>query len=158
MEVETTADLFAQYQAQFNEWFNSIKDQLTGDLAVRLQLEFDELNSNVEDYYSNTQEQISSYNQTAQSQINTATGLVTDYVDKDYVIEEQDFNFTNKVCTISDSKVTANSLIDVYFTAATISVAEEAQIYVDSSAGRITLTATNTPTGTIRGMIRVRVR
>lgn len=42
MEVETTQDLFAQYNAMFNEWFNGIKNQLSGDLAVRLQLEFDE--------------------------------------------------------------------------------------------------------------------
>ena len=118
MEEETTADLFAQYQAQFNAWFDSIKDQLTGDLAVRLQLEFDQLN----------------------------------------VIAEQAFVFTNRVCQISDSKVTANSLIDVYFTAETIGAAEEAQIYVDSSAGTITLTATQQPSSAIRGSIRVRVR
>ena len=187
MEVETTADLFAQYQAQFDEWFDDIKDQLTGDLAVRLQLEFNELNGNVEQYYSDTQSQIESYEQQIETQISsyqsnirsqisgyntnysntlsqtrqaaqTAQQQVTDYVDKDYVIAEQTFTFVNKVCTISDSKVTANSLIDVYFTAATIGVAEEAQIYVDSSAGQITLTALNTPTGTIRGTIRVRVR
>lgn len=198
MEVETTADLFAQYQSQFNDWFDDIKDQLVGDLAVRLQLEFDELNSNVDAYYENTgtqieqyeeqiSEQISGYQSNTQSQISgyqnnvssqisgyntnyqqtltaaqtaaqTAQSQVTNYVDKDYVIAEQAFTFTNKVCTINDAKVTANSLIDVYFTAETIGVAEEAQIYVDSSAGRITLTALNTPTGTIRGMIRVRVR
>lgn len=176
MEVETTADLFAQYQAQFNEWFDDIKDQLVGDLAVRLQLEFDELNGNVTTYYNNTQSaisgyesnissQISGYNSNYQSTLNqtrqaaqTAQQQVTDYVDKDYVISEQEFVFTNKACAISDSNVTANSLIDVYFTAATIGVAEEAQIYVDSSAGQITLTAANTPSGTIRGMIRVRVR
>ena len=176
MEVETTADLFAQYQAQFNSWFNDIKDQLTGDLAVRLQLEFDELNENVGQYQSDTGDaiqayeqqiatQISGYNTNYQSILNqtrnaaqTAQQQVTDYVDKDYVIAEQEFVFTNKVCTINDSKVTANSLIDVYFTAATIGAAEEAQIYVDSSAEKITLTALNTPSGIIRGTIRVRVR
>lgn len=165
MEVETTADLFAQYQAQFDEWFDDVKDQLTGDLAIRLQLEFEELNQNVEDYYDNTQEQIDAYNsnynvvlsQTRQA-AQTAQQQVADYVDKDYVIAEQDFVFVNNVCTINDQKVTANSLIDVYFTAATIGIAEEAQIYVDSGVGTITLTALHTPTGTIRGAIRVRVR
>ena len=176
MEVETTADLFAQYQAQFNAWFDSIKNQLTGDLAVRLQLEFDELNDNVDEYYANTQQSITNYQNQIASQISgynasyqqtlaatqaaaqTAQSQVTNYVDKDYVRAEQTFTFVNKVCTINDSKVTANSLIDVYFTADTIDVAEEAQIHVDSGAGTITLTALYTPTGTIKGTIRVRVR
>ena len=176
LEVETTADLFAQYQSQFDEWFDGVKDQLTGDLAIRLQLEFDELNGNVSTYYSNTQAaiagyesdiaaQISGYNSNYQATLNqtrqaaqTAQAAVENYVDKDYVIAEQTLTFINNVCQISDAKVTADSLIDVYFTADTINVAEEAQIYVDSSAGKITLTALNTPTGTIKAVIRVRVR
>lgn len=165
MEVETTADLFAQYQAQFNAWFDSIKDQLTGDLAVRLQLEFDQLNANVLQYKADTQSQIDTYNTNyqqiltnTQAAAQTAQSQVNDYVNKDYVIPEQAFVFTNRVCQISDSKVTANSLIDVYFTAETIGAAEEAQIYVDSSAGTITLTATQQPSSAIRGSIRVRVR
>lgn len=164
-----TESLFAQYDAIFNEWFDGIKDQLVGDLGVRLQLEFDELNQNVESYYSNTQtaignyeqqiaNQISGYNDNYAAAIAQATGLVSDYVDKDYVIAEQEFVFVNKVCTISDAKVTANSLIDVYFTSQTIGVAEDAVISVESGSGTITLTAENTPSGTIRGMIRVRVR
>lgn len=179
LEVETTEDLFAQYQSIFNQWFDGIKDQLTGDLAVRLQLEFDQLNNKVDtyqdtveqdiaDYKSDIQTDISNYesavqtsiNQyhtSTQAQIDEATGLVEDYVDNDYVIQEREFIFVNKVCTISDSKVKASSLLDVYFTAATITHAEDCKISVDSSAGLITLTAEVQPTQTIRGMIRVRV-
>ena len=153
-----TEDLFAQYDAIFNEWFDSVKDQVTGDLAIRLQMEFTQLNQNVEDYYANTQQQIDDYNEQYTETLNSATALVEDYVDKDYVIAEQDFVFTNRVCVIQDAKVTANSLIDVYFTAATMVAAEDAKIYVDSGAGTITLTAEVQPTSTIRGMIRVRVR
>lgn len=153
-----TETLFAQYDAIFNEWFDSVKDQVTGDLAIRLQLEFDELNQNVEEYYANTQQQIDDYNEQYTETLNSATALVENYVDKDYVIAEQDFVFTNRVCVIQDAKVTANSLIDVYFTAATMVAAEDAKIYVDSGAGTITLTAEVQPTSTIRGMIRVRVR
>lgn len=153
-----TEDLFAQYDAIFNEWFDSVKDQVTGDLAIRLQMEFTQLNQNVEDYYANTQQQIDDYNEQYTETLNSATALVEDYVDKDYVIAEQDFVFTNRVCVIQDAKVTANSLIDVYFTAATMVAAEDAKIYVDSSAGAITLTAEVQPTSTIRGAIRVRVR
>ena len=44
MEVETTADLFAQYTAEFMEWFNDMKDQLSEDAAGHLQLEIDAIN------------------------------------------------------------------------------------------------------------------
>lgn len=153
-----TETLFAQYDAIFNEWFDGVKDQVTGDLAIRLQMEFEQLNQNVEDYYANTQQQIDDYNDAYTQTLEEATGLVEDYVDKDYVIAEQEFVFTNRVCVIQDAKVTANSLIDVYFTAATMVAAEDAKIYVDSGAGTITMTAEVQPTSTIRGMIRVRVR
>lgn len=146
LEVETTADLFAQYDSIFNTWFDSVKDQVTGDLAIRLQQEFDTLNGNVEDYQD-----------AVEAQVDAAEGLVEDYVYNDYVIQEQEFVFTNKVCEISDSKIKSSSLIDVYFTAATIEEAEECQIVVDSSTGKITLTAAKQPTNTIRGLIRVRV-
>lgn len=36
LEVQTTADLFAQYEAIFTEWFNSIKGQLDGDIGAYL--------------------------------------------------------------------------------------------------------------------------
>jgi len=135
-----TETLFAQYDAIFNEWFDSVKNQVTGDLAIRLQLEFTQLE------------------QTTQAQVDAATALVTDYVEKDYVIAEQEFVFVNKVCTITDESVTANTLVDVYFTDATMSAAEDAVISVNSTAGSIVLTAENTPASTIRGMIRVRIR
>ena len=146
MEVETTADLFAQYDSIFNTWFDGVKDQVTGDLAIRLQQEFDTLNGNVEDYQD-----------AVEAQVDAAEGLVEDYVYNDYVIQEQEFVFINKVCEIVDAKIKATSLIDVYFTAATIGTAEEAQIVVDSSAGKITMTAAAQPNDTIRGLIRVRV-
>lgn len=146
LEVETTADLFAQYEAQFNEWFETVKDQVTGDLAIRLQQEFLELNQNVEDY----QDAVEGY-------LAEDRALIEDYVYNDYIIQEQAFVFTNKVCSIPDNKVKATSLIDVYFTAETIEEAESAQIVVDSSDGYITLTAAVQPNNPIRGMIRVRV-
>lgn len=135
MEVETTADLFAQYQSEFDEWFDAVKDQLTGDLAIRLQLEFAEIEAGFE----------------------ADQALITDYVEKDYVRPLQTFTFTNKVCTISDANIKATSLVDVYFTAESIPYAEAAKIVVDTSAGAITMTAAEQPTGTIQGYIRVRV-
>ena len=139
VEVISTEDLFSQFESLFNDWFSTVKDQVTGDLAIRLQAEFEELNQNVEDYK------------------NTSQSLIENYVYNDYVIPEQELTFVENVCTVEDSKVTANSLIDVYFTADTIQEAEDCKIYVDSSDRLITLTAETQPTKTIKALLRVRV-
>lgn len=139
VDVISTDDLFSQLNAQFNEWFDTVKGQLQGDLATKLQLEFTQLEADVEDYK------------------NTAQTLIENYVYNDYVIPEQTLTFINKVCEITDAKVTANSLIDVYFTADTIQEAEDCKIYVDSSAGKITLTCETQPANTIKAVLRVRV-
>lgn len=139
VEVISTEDLFSQFESLFNDWFSTVKGQVTGDLAIRLQAEFEELNQNVEDYK------------------NTSQSLIENYVYNDYVIPEQELTFVENVCTVEDSKVTANSLIDVYFTADTIQEAEDCKIYVDSSNGLITLTAETQPSKTIKALMRVRV-
>lgn len=139
VEVISTEDLFSQFESLFNDWFSTVKDQVTGDLAIRLQYEFEELNQNVENYK------------------NTVQSIIENYVYNDYVIPEQELNFVNNVCTVEDSKVTANSLIDVYFTADTIQEAEDCKIYVDSSDGLITLTAETQPSKIIKALMRVRV-
>lgn len=146
LNVQTTADLFEQYNSIFNEWFDSVKGQLTGDLAVRLQLEFNELNDNVQDYKDESQDIL-----------NEAEELVQNFVYNDYVIPEQTLIFVDRVCTLNDSKVTENSLIDVYFTADTIEEAEVCQIYVDSVNGAIVLTAAAQPSNTIKALFRVRL-
>jgi len=140
-----TETLFAQYDAIFNEWFDSVKDQVTGDLAIRLQMEFAELNQTVEQYQESVEE-------TANSALDT----ITTFVGKFFVLPLQTLTFTNRRCEIADSRVTANSLVDVYFTAETMDNAEAANIYVDSAAGKIVLTCTFNPTGTIQAMIGVR--
>jgi hypothetical protein len=140
-----TETLFAQYDAIFNEWFDTVKDQVTGDLAIRLQLEFDELNQTVEDYQESVE-------QTANSALDTITTFVANY----FVLPLQTLTFTNRRCEIADSRVTADSLVDVYFTADTMDNAESANIYVDSAAGKIILTCTLDPIGTIQARIGVR--
>lgn len=139
VEVISTEDLFSQFESIFNDWLNTVKGQVTDDLAIRLQLEFNELNQNVEDYK------------------NTSQSLIENYVYNDYVIPIQELVFVEKICEVEDSKVTENSLIDVYFTADTIQEAEDCKIYVDSSDGLITLTAETQPSKTIKALMRVRV-
>lgn len=135
LEVVDTADLFSQYQAMFDEWFDDVKDQLTGDLAVSITLQL--------------QEVLTVSNATNQ--------MVEDFTDSYYYTSEKYLVFTNKVCEIADAKVTANSLIDVYFTADTIEEAERCQIYVDSAAGKIVLTAAIQPEEVIKAVFSVRI-
>lgn len=191
LEVVSTNDLFNQFQGIFEEWFDTVKNQVTGDLAIRLQQEFEELNQNVIDYKNETNQNISTYKSdtdqtvneyksdtdqmiinyktdmqkivdeyksSADKTVNDSTELVNDYVDKDFVIEKQVLTFTDNICKINNEKITANTLVDVYFTAETIETASKAEIYVDSYNGYIQLTANVTPTGSIEAIMRVRVR
>ncbi len=76
----------------------------------------------------------------------------------DYIIPEQELKFVDKKCEIVDSRVLSTSLVDVYFTADTIDVAEDADISVESEDGKIVLTATIDPISTIKGVMKVRVK
>ena len=159
MEVETTADLFAQYEAIFDEWFDTVKGQVTGDLAIRLQLEFTQLNENVETYQEAVTQQISDYNDNYQEVLDGCEQIIEDYVGRDFVIAEQTFVFdNNNQCRINNSNVTDTTLIDVYFTQATINEAVRCGVYVESFNGYILLTAQRTPASSLVGTIGVRVR
>jgi dGTP triphosphohydrolase len=186
LRVESTEDLFAQYDSMFNAWFDTVKNQVTGDLAIRLQAEFEDLNETVEDYQDAVEADIAQYKSDVQADIaqyeatlnttvqnyqatvtqtanaaNTtaqaANQTISDFVAADFVLPLQNLTFTNKRCVINDSRVTASSLIDVYFTEDTMIAAETARIYVDSASGQIILTAETQPASTLKARIRVRV-
>lgn len=154
LKTETTADLFAQFTAAFNEWFESVKGQVTGDLGVKLQTEFTELSKEVSEFEISVDNKIDGIESTA----NSANTTIQNFVDKDFVIPKQSLVFSNKTCTIVDSRVTVDSLVDVYFTKESTSAAEAATIYVDSEAGKIVLTASVQPTESLEAIMRVRVR
>lgn len=139
VDVVNTNDLFSQFDTIFNNWFDTVKDQVTGDLGAKLQLEFSKLEADVKDYK------------------NTAQSLIENYVYNDYTSAVTNLTFIDKVCEVTDAKVTANSLIDVYFTVDTIQEAEDCKIVVDSEAGKIKLTAEKQPSKTIKAVFRVRV-
>ena len=184
-----TETLFAQYDAIFNEWFDTVKDQVTGDLAIRLQQEFLQLNQNVETYYANTQtaignyqtntenaisayeaqiaQQISGYNTNYQQTLNAERQIVADFVDKDYVIPDSSsqvpyvsitFDSSTKKWRYTDVKVTANTLVDVYFTSESYLAALDAVIRVKSYAGYFELECENVPASALQARIRVRVQ
>lgn len=78
--------------------------------------------------------------------------------DTDFILtNQQELEFTNSVATISDERITANSLADVYFTSDTIDIAEDADISVETIDGSVVLTASTEPTGAIKATIRIRV-
>lgn len=169
LEVVETKDLFSQFQGIFDNWFDTVKGQVQGDLAIRLQQEFEEINANVieykettdqaiEEYKESVESLVSGYQDEVQESVTTAQGLVTDYVEKDFLFPKRELTFTEKVCTITDERITADTLVDVYFTAETMVAASKANIYVDSYSGKIVLTAEIQPTGKIEAIIRVRVR
>lgn len=89
---------------------------------------------------------------------NTATTATTaQSVSNDFILtNKQALSFTNNVCTISDSRITENSLADVYFTSECINSAQKAVITVETSTGKVTITAGRTPTSTLTASIRVR--
>lgn len=146
LEVVSTEDLFAQFQGIFDEWFAGVKDQLTGDLAIRLQQEFEELNQNVVDYKNETQ-----------NLVNEAKKLVADFVEKDFVIPLQPLVFVDKVCTITDERITDATLIDVYFTEEAVQEAIRCVVFVHSHGGYIQLVALRQPSKALDATIRVRV-
>lgn len=65
--------------------------------------------------------------------------------------------FAGNTCTISDERITADSLADVYFTSDTALNAEKAVITVETYSGRVDLNAGRTPEGDIRASIVIRV-
>lgn len=52
LEVVDTQDLFEQYTAIFNAWFDDIKGQISEDLGVQLQLEINQLDEDKEDAFT----------------------------------------------------------------------------------------------------------
>lgn len=146
VEVVDTNDLFIQFTDMFNNWFDDVKGQITGDLGAKLQLEFTQLNNAVEQYQTEVSEQVEN-----------ASNLVEGYVYNDYVTDELTFTFVNKSCEVSDSRVTLNTLLDLYFTDDTIQEAEDCQVTIDSGVGKYILKAVKQPSKSLKGRIRVRI-
>lgn len=77
---------------------------------------------------------------------------------KDFILcNKQNLVFTANVCTINDPRITADSLADVYFTAACFAAAQKASVTVETSAGAVTLTAARVPESTLTATIKIRV-
>lgn len=76
----------------------------------------------------------------------------------DFILTNQSvLVFVDNVCRISDSRITNNSLADVYFTTSTKAIAEKSVVSVESYDGYIEVIAERTPTADLVATIRVRV-
>ncbi|MCM1232118.1 MAG: hypothetical protein NC489_18510 [Ruminococcus flavefaciens] len=73
------------------------------------------------------------------------------------LIIEESLLFIDNVCTILDDRITSHSLANVHFTTDTISIAEKADISVETYEGNVKLTAANSPEGNIKATIQIRV-
>lgn len=71
--VISTDDLFAQYTAIFNEWFDHMKDQLSEDAAGNLQEQIDEIDETLNNLNAST---VSFDDTTAQIGSNTVQGAI----------------------------------------------------------------------------------
>lgn len=84
-------------------------------------------------------------------------GALTDEV----LLLNQVFEFTQSgevfVCRINNTKVTADSLIDVYFDSSSYEHAANADIIVDSYNGYFILTAVNEPADYLSGDVKIKV-
>ena len=70
---------------------------------------------------------------------------------------KQTLTFTNKVCEVSDNRITADSLAEVIFTNDCLDDAMRVLIGVETMSGKVRLTAGRTPSGTITATIFIRV-
>lgn len=86
------------------------------------------------------------------------SATMAESVKNDFIlINQQTLVFANNICTISDGRITADSLADVYFTSDTINTAEKAVISVETYNGKVVLNAGREISGIIKASIRIRV-
>lgn len=78
--------------------------------------------------------------------------------DKDFIlVNKSSLTFRDNVCKLSNSKITADSLADVYFTADCKEAAIKADISVETYAGYVNITAARTPESTLTATVHIRV-
>lgn len=82
----------------------------------------------------------------------TAGSSADDFI----VATKQHLIFVNKECTISDDRITEDSLAEVYFTPETVGIARKAVPSVETSNGSVTITVGRNPSASLYATIRIR--
>ena len=89
---------------------------------------------------------------------NAGSATTAGSADNDFILcEERTLVFANGFCQLNDTRITADSVADVYFTSASMAIAEQADITVECYANNVKLFNANEFIGNIVATIRIRV-
>lgn len=112
--------------------------------------------TDIDEHLADTALHVPASGEVGQILIKTEDG--SDWTAKDdvFILKNQTLLFNNLLCTIEDSRITSDSLADVYFTSDTIDIAETAKISVETYSGNLQLIAEQLPTGDIKATIVIR--
>ena len=78
-------------------------------------------------------------------------------VEQDFVLQKRTLSFIGTTCNIEDSRITKDSLADVYFTSETIYAAEKADISVETVDGAVIISSSRVPEMDLVATIKVKV-
>ena len=100
--------------------------------------------------------EINEQNQAINDLIDSNSNVVK-AVEKDFVLQKRTLSFIGTTCNIEDSRITKDSLADVYFTSETIYAAEKADISVETVDGAVIISSSRVPEMDLVATIKVKV-
>lgn len=100
--------------------------------------------------------EINAQNQTINDLIDSNSNVVK-AVEQDFVLQKRTLSFIGTTCNIEDSRITKDSLADVYFTSETIYAAEKADISVETVDGAVIISSSRVPEMDLVATIKVKV-
>lgn len=100
--------------------------------------------------------EINAQNQAINDLIDSNSNVVK-AVEQDFVLQKRTLSFIGTTCNIEDSRITKDSLTDVYFTSETIYAAEKADISVETVDGAVIISSSRVPEMDLVATIKVKV-
>lgn len=100
--------------------------------------------------------EINAQNQAINELIDSNSNVVK-AVEQDFVLQKRTLSFIGTTCNIEDSRITKDSLADVYFTSETIYAAEKADISVETVDGAVIISASRVPEIDLVATIKIKV-
>ena len=100
--------------------------------------------------------EINAQNQAINDLIDSNSNVVK-AVEQDFVLQKRTLSFIGTTCNIEDSRITKDSLADVYFTSETIYAAEKADISVETVDGAVVISSSRVPEMDLVATIKVKV-
>lgn len=100
--------------------------------------------------------EINAQNQAINDLIDSNSNVVK-AVEQDFVLQKRTLSFIGTTCNIEDSRITKDSLADVYFTSETIYAAEKADISVETVDGAVIISSSRVPEMDLVATIKVKV-